>query len=217
VIVIFASFYDMNISEIGLEKGNKMQFIIEVAQRRFGMYGMEKTSMQEIANDLKLSKGSLYYYFPDKESLYKAVVQKEQNEFLARISEILNKIKEPDLLLIEYAKTRLSYFRTLLNLSRLRLESYSDLKPVFRESINEFKEKEKQIIKMILENGINLGIFTSVDTEKMASLYLDLLKGLRISVVNEKRTLFIEQDEYDRLFDITMTFTEIFIKGLSIK
>jgi AcrR family transcriptional regulator len=217
VIVIFASFYKMNISEVGLEKVSKMQFIIEIAQRRFGMYGLEKTSMQEIANDLKLSKGSLYYYFPDKESLYKAVVEKEQKEFLARISEILDKIKEPDLLLLEYAKTRLSYFRTLLNLSRLRMEAYSDLKPVFKESIKDFKEKETEIVKMILGNGINLGIFTSMDTDKTASLYLELLKGLRISVVNEKKTLFIEQEEYDRLLNITVTFTEIFIKGLSIK
>lgn len=217
MIVIFASFYKMNISEVGLEKVSKMQFIIEIAQRRFGMYGLEKTSMQEIANDLKLSKGSLYYYFPDKESLYKAVVEKEQKEFLARISEILDKIKEPDLLLLEYAKTRLSYFRTLLNLSRLRMEAYSDLKPVFKESIKDFKEKETEIVKMILGNGINLGIFTSMDTDKTASLYLELLKGLRISVVNEKKTLFIEQEEYDRLLNITVTFTEIFIKGLSIK
>ena len=217
MIVIFASFYKMNTSEAGLEKINKMQFIIEVAQRRFGMYGLEKTSMQEIANDLKLSKGSLYYYFPDKESLYKAVVEKEQNEFLMRISEILDKIKEPDLLLLEYSKTRLSYFRTLLNLSRLRLEAYSDLKPVFRDSINEFKEKEKEIIKLILLSGISMGIFSSMDTDKTASIYLDLLKGLRISMVNEKKTLFIEQDEFDRLLDVTVTFTEIFIKGLSIK
>ncbi len=217
MIVIFASFYKMNISEIGLEKGSKMQFIIEVAQRRFGMYGLEKTSMQEIANDLKLSKGSLYYYFPDKESLYKAVVEKEQNEFLAKISELLLKIKEPDRLLLEYSKTRLSYFRTLLNLSRIRMEAFSGLKPVFRESIGAFKEKEKEIVKEILVKGEKTRIFASMNTDKMASLYLDLLRGLRISVVNEKKTMFIEQDEYDRLFDVTVTFTEIFIKGLSIK
>ena len=60
---------------------NKTDLIIEAAQKRFGLYGVEKTSMREIANDLKLSKASLYYYFPDKESLYKAVVEKEQKEF----------------------------------------------------------------------------------------------------------------------------------------
>jgi len=207
----------MNKIESGSDKSIKLKLIIEVAQRRFGLYGVEKTSMREIADDINLSKASLYYYFPDKESLYKAVVEKEQNEFLARISEKIINIQEPELLLREYVSTRLSYFRTLLNISRLRLEAYSDLKPVFKETISLFKEKEKEIIVRIFEKGISKGIFSIKDTDQTASLFLDLLKGLRISVVTDKKMLFIEQEEYDRLLEKTIAFTEIFINGVKIK
>jgi AcrR family transcriptional regulator len=129
----------MDKTESVFDKTNKVQQIIDVAQKRFGVYGLEKTSMRELAEDLNLSKASLYYYFPDKESIYKAVFEKEQDEFIGKISERILNIEEPELLLREYAVTRLSYFRTLLNLSRLRLEAYSDLKPVFKESIILFK------------------------------------------------------------------------------
>jgi AcrR family transcriptional regulator len=200
-----------------LDKSNKEQLILEVAQKRFGQYGVEKISMQEIADDLKLSKASLYYYFPDKESLYKAVVEKEQNEFISSITERILSIKEPDLLLREYVNARLSYFRTLLNLSRLRLEAYSDLKPVFRETMILFKEKEKEIIVKIFKDGMSKGIFFINDPDVTASLFLDLLKGLRISVVNDKKTLFIDDEEYDKLLYNTVAFTDIFIKGLSVK
>jgi AcrR family transcriptional regulator len=201
----------------GLDKSNKEQIIIETAQKRFGLFGIEKTSMQEIADDLKLSKASLYYYFPDKASLYKAVIEKEQNEFIKKITEKVLSINEPDMLLREYVNARLSYFHSLLNLSRLRLEAYSDLKPVFRETMILFKEKEKEIIIKIFNDGIRKGIFFIEETDKTASLFLDLLKGLRISVVNDKKTLFIEQEEYDKLLNNTVAFTEIFIKGLSVK
>ena len=207
----------MNKEEAGVEKCNKVQMIIEVAQKRFGLFGVEKTAMREIANDLKLSKASLYYYFPDKESLYRAVVEKEQNEFIAKISERILSIKEPEQLLCEYANSRLSYFRTLLNLSRLRLDVYSDLKPGFRETIQMFKEKEKEIIKRIFDKGISSGIFFINDTDQTASLFLDLLKGLRISGVTDKKTLFIEQEEYDILLDRTIAFTTIFINGVKAK
>jgi len=207
----------MDKAESVFDKTNKMQQIIDVAQKRFGVYGLEKTSMREIAEDLNLSKASLYYYFPDKESLYRAVVEKEQDEFIAKISENILNIKEPETLLQEYAVNRLSYFRKLLNLSRLRLEAYSDLKPVFKESIILFKEKEKEIIIKIFEKGIRNKIFSIKDTNYTASLFLDLLKGLRISVVNDKQTMFIEQEEFDRLLEKTMAFTIIFIKGLEIK
>jgi AcrR family transcriptional regulator len=198
----------------GSEKSDKVQMIIEASQKRFGLFGIEKTSMREIADDLKLSKASLYYYFHDKESLYKAVVQKEQNEFIDRITERILSIEEPEQLLREYSKTRLSYFKTLLNLSRLRLEAYSGLKPGFRVTMQIFKEKEKEIIKKIFEKGIITGIFFIKDTDQTASLFLDLLKGLRVAVVNEKKTLIIEEEEYDQLLEKTIAFTNIFIKAL---
>jgi AcrR family transcriptional regulator len=196
---------------------SRIDQIIEAAQKRFGVYGIEKTSMREIAGDLKMSKASLYYYFPDKESLYKAVIEKEQDEFLKSISGLIDRTEEPEILLMEYSKTRLSYFRSLLNLSRLRLEAYSDLKPVFRETISVFKEKDKEIVIRIFTKGINSGIFSINDIDKTASLFLDLLKGLRVTVVNDKRTLFIEQDEYESLQQKTIAFTELFIKGISGK
>jgi len=199
------------------DKSDKVKMILEASQKRFGLFGIEKTSMREIADDLKLSKASLYYYFPDKESLYKAVVEKEQAEFISNISVKISSITDPELLLLEYAGTRLSYFRTLLNLSRLRFESYSGLKPGFRESIRVFKESEKDIISKIFEKGISGGIFFIEDTDETASLFLDLLKGLRVTVVNEKETLFIEQDEYELLLEKTIAFTNIFIKGLKFK
>lgn len=196
---------------------NKVVKIVEAAQIRFGLYGVEKTSMREIADDLKLSKASLYYYFPDKESLYKAVVEKEQNEFITRVKERILSIQDPEQLLREYANTRLSYFRALLNLSRLRLEAYADLKPVFKETLILFTEKEKEIVVQILKKGISDGLFNSMDTDQTASLFLDVLRGLRISVVTNKRTLFIDEKEFEILLHKTISFTNIFIRGLKNK
>jgi AcrR family transcriptional regulator len=199
------------------DRNEKVKQILEVSQKRFGLYGIEKTSMREIADDLRLSKASLYYYFPDKESLYIAVVEKEQKEFLRSIAERISSIEEPEQLLLEYSGIRLTYFRTLLNLSRLRLDSFPTLKPVFKESLKNFREKEKEIIQKILEKGKRKGTFHVNDTEKMASLYLDLLKGLRSPLVNEKVTLSIDQHEFDELKKKTLDFTAIFIRGLKTK
>ncbi len=199
------------------DKRKKVSQILEFAQIRFGRYGLEKTSMREIAEDLKISKASLYYYFPDKESMYSAVVEKEQNEFLSKISETTESIKDPEQLLHEYSRARLSYFRTLLNLSRLRNEAYYNLKPVFREAINIFKEREKEIVIEVFRRGIDMGKFHIKDTDQTASLFLDLLRGLRVSVVSDKTTLFIEQEEYERLLEKTEAFTNIFIKALTVK
>ncbi len=207
----------MDTIRTNIDKTDKAQLIIEASQKRFGLFGVEKTSMREIADDLNLSKATLYYYFPDKESLYKAVVEKEQEEFITRISERISSFHEPELLLLEYANARLSYFRTLLNLSRIRFEAFSSMKPAFMDAIKLFREKEKGIIIKIFEEGISSGIFFISDTDQMASLFLDLLKGLRISLINQKETLFIEQAEYEMLLEKTLSFTAHFIRGLKCK
>jgi AcrR family transcriptional regulator len=197
-----------------LKKVINESLTLEVAQKWFGKFGLNKTSMSEIADDLGISKASLYYYFPDKESLYRAVVQKEQGEFIQRISEKLVSISEPENLLMEYVRARFSYFRSLLNLGRLKFEEYASIKPVFRESILLFKETEQEIIRKILEKGMQEGVFSAGDPAKTASLFLDLLKGLRISLLDEKNTLFIEDEEFQSLLEKTMTFTSIFINGI---
>lgn len=51
--------------------------------------------MNEIADDLTISKASLYYYFPDKMNLYAAVLQKVIEEEQAKEPALVN---EKDLL-----------------------------------------------------------------------------------------------------------------------
>jgi AcrR family transcriptional regulator len=190
---------------------------VEAAQKRFGLYGVEKTTMREIADDISMSKAALYYYFPDKESLYKSVVKKELEEFLEKISERLLEKGDAGVQLKEYAVTRISYFRKLINISRLRLEAYSDLKPVLRDTISTFREREKEIIAGLLEKGISEGEFEHIDAEKNAFLFLDLLKCLRVSTLTSKNSLFIEEEEYSELMEKTKAFTELFIRGISAR
>jgi AcrR family transcriptional regulator len=196
---------------------SKQQLILEAAQRRFAIYGVEKTTMQEIADDLRLAKGSLYYYFPDKENLFKAVIESEQAEFLKVIEEDIEKIKEPSEALRKYVLNRLSYFRKLVNLSRLRAESLNEIRPVITESMVKFREKERNIVKKIFDRGNDSAIFEIHDTSESASLFLDLLKGLRSAILDDKKFLSIDEDEYKILTDKALKFADIFINGLQVK
>ncbi len=197
-------------------KPEKKDTIIGAAQKLFGIYGLEKVSMREIANELGLSKASLYYYFPDKESLYIAVVEKEQAEFLSGLENLISKINRPDEFLIDYASRRLSFFRNLLNLSMLRAEYYYSLRPAFRDTFSNFREKEREIITGILEKGKKDDVFVEIDSALVASIYLDVLRGLRISMVNTKiNMLYISEDEYDELRRKTIEFSRIFSRGIS--
>jgi len=195
----------------------RLNQILNAAQKHFGMYGLDKTTMREIASDLNISKGALYYYFSDKEQLYKAVVEKEQDEFLQLITEKLSIMSDPEEMLLEYIGIRMAHFRTMLNLSRFRMEDYCNLKPIMGDIWVQFVAKEVEIIEHILSLGIKNNLFFIEQPNDVAQMFLDLLKGLRKNELQNKELFYLDQKEYDVLVNKSHAFTLIFIKGLKYK
>lgn len=196
------------------DHSDKASQIIDVAQKRFGLYGLEKTSMREIAADLNLTKGSLYYYFPDKEHLYMAVIEKEQKQFIRYFEEAVSTTSDPEEILKKYVEARIHYFRSLLNLSRIRVDAYKGLTPVFKDIRMRFNEQEVDLISKILSRGLKQGQFYIDNIEATSRLYLDILRGLRQSVLSRKEMMYIDEAEYDSLVQKAKSFTELFIRGL---
>ncbi|HEX2533011.1 MAG TPA: TetR family transcriptional regulator [Chitinophagaceae bacterium] len=58
---------------------------MEAAIRRFAHFGIQKTSLTEIADDLGMTKQSLMYYFADKQSLQAAVEHLIMEEFFLEL------------------------------------------------------------------------------------------------------------------------------------
>lgn len=79
------------------------QRIQEVARELFAQQGVLKTSLQEIADRLGITKPALYYHFPSREELVRSIVQPlvtKGEEFVLQ-QEALDKV-EPRTLLEEY-------------------------------------------------------------------------------------------------------------------
>ncbi len=196
---------------------DKKNEIITVAQKRFGQFGLKKTSMIEIAEDLAISKALLYYYFPDKEHLYIAVVEKEIEEFKARVSEELQHLNDPAEKLKEYLRIRLIYFRSFLNLSRLRMEEMQSLNSLICNSWQALRSFEKEIIMDIMKMGNRQHLFHINDPEKISDLLFDLLRGIRMAMIKDRQFYYLNDQDFELLVNKTETFMDIFIKGLIYK
>src|ERR1700743_919670 len=72
----------------------KKEKILEAAYQQFLHYGYSKTTMNEIAGALSMSKALLYYYFPDKSQLYIAVTRKLAEDYLKTIREKISQISD---------------------------------------------------------------------------------------------------------------------------
>jgi TetR/AcrR family transcriptional regulator, mexJK operon transcriptional repressor len=69
---------------------SRRETILDVAQCSFLDQGYDGTTMSGIAAQLGGSKGTLWSYFPSKEALFAAVVDRATQEFRTRLTVILN-------------------------------------------------------------------------------------------------------------------------------
>jgi hypothetical protein len=117
-------------------------------------------------------------------------------------------------MLVEYVRVRASLFQSFLNLSRFKMEGVPGLKSFMQAFWNESLAKEREIISMIFSFGIEKKMLIMDDPVSMALLFLDLLKGLRMMSLRDKRLFYMEQPELDNLVEKSVKFARVFLKGL---
>jgi AcrR family transcriptional regulator len=91
------------------------QQIMEAARRLFLHYGFRKTSVDQIAQEAQVGKGTIYNYFKNKEDLFRRVLefwksQAEQHEASTRPAQ--SSVYE---LILHRIQSRISFWRNMLN------------------------------------------------------------------------------------------------------
>lgn len=123
-------------------KNNTKKFqILKAAQKRFARHGLFKTSVEEIARDLRIAKATIYHYFTSKEDIFFKVLNSEIDKFIAELKEVL---ENPDL-------DTASKISAYINMKEQVKEKYSLLYDVI---INLQKEHPLESDEAILKNLI---------------------------------------------------------------
>jgi len=159
------------------------QLILDAAQKRFAVYGLTKVTMDEIASDIGLGKATLYYYFPTKEEVFRRVVQREQEEFLKHVGDIIRSKASASDKLKAYSQRRQRLFTLLINLNLVTSQTWLDFHPILNALFKEFADEEMKMLTRILREGTRRGEFDVPSPEKVATTVLHTLHGLRLRAV----------------------------------
>ncbi len=197
----------------------KLEQILSAAQERFGHYGLSKTTMNDIADVIGMSKASLYYYFKDKESVFIAVAEKEQEYFVQEMKKIIHSSFKAEFMLLGYVDLRIKLLKKLLTLGKFSYGNYLEVKPLLNLLMQKFRKEEMNMVADIIKIGVEKKEFSVENIKNYAELFLDILRGLRqeatISKYTESGIVAIPPKEYQKLRQKTQMFTGLFIKGIS--
>ena len=143
--------------------------ILRAAERAFQKWGLNKTTMEDIAHEAGKGKSTLYYYFKSKEEIFDAVVM----IYLGKvITKAMSATQE-----LESAKEKIKkYIATLL----IELKSYTGVYSIVREEIrrnhsfierirDQFDPREEEFIRAILQSGLRSGELTFFDENGLSA------------------------------------------------
>jgi len=78
-----------------LERKQREQLIIESALQVFARRGIKEATIDEIAEEAQLGKGTIYYYFPSKEAILEGAIEATVDAHFDGLLERLEDLKTP--------------------------------------------------------------------------------------------------------------------------
>jgi AcrR family transcriptional regulator len=169
------------------EYAERRNEILDVAQQLIYTKGYEQMTIQNILNDLHISKGAFYHYFDSKGALLEALVERM---IVVEVEPLLMPIvQDPHLTALEKINR---YFDTavrwktakktfMLELLRVWL---SDENAIVRQKL--FTMSAKRITPLladIIRQGIQEGIFNTSYPDQVCQVIIYILQGLSDTII----------------------------------
>lgn len=149
-----------------MKNNERKNQLIKAASKRFSKLGYYKTTLEEVARDIRIGKATIYHYFQSKDELYNAVLEWESNYIIERIKDIFNDetIEIPDRF-VKYFELKQSIIIENKIISLLFIRKIS----------SELNEKETEILEKLID-----------DETKILSLVISFLNRENIEKYDEK-------------------------------
>ena len=194
----------------------KKEKILEAAHQRFLHYGYSKTTMNEIAGDLAMSKALLYYYFPDKSQLYIAVMQRISCDYLQNLSSKVNTFNDLQEAFEFQINTQHEFILNNYNFFDFFRLNEQNLPDMIWEIVGQVHQSERDLLVTAIKTEVAKGKIKPVaNPNEIVELLLDALHGVRGNTLSYKKTMFPNKEHLDEIRKKRLLLSEIFINGLA--
>jgi len=160
--------------------------LVDVARQLFARMGFDNTTMNDIAHASQKGRRTLYTYFKSKADIFSAVIESELDKVHQQLLHLADQELPADEKLIAFLYTRLDAMKMVVSRNgTLRASFFRDIWRV-EQARKKFSIQETVLIKHILDEGVRDGIFDIPDTDAIAYIIHQALKGLEVPYIRGK-------------------------------
>jgi len=168
----------------------KRERILDAAARRFAHYGFKKTSIDEIAREARVGKGTVYLVCRTKEELLYQVARRELAAWNTAVEGSIDPSMPAELLLVKCSTDAFGYLDTHPIVRDLLLGNLEEVLPLWVEQIDDLREIGRGYIRQILNLGVAAGTFRGdLDIDAVARMLQDMHAMALVLNYRERRPL----------------------------
>lgn len=175
-----------------------IQAIIDAAKKLIQQFGVNKTTMEDIARVAGKGKSTLYYYFKSKDEILEAVIKQEIDDFYGKVKSAVDIEDDAKRKLKTYIIAKI---RTL-NEKKILYRNVIDFQPqiiTINDLFSRLREKydmaELELISSIFKLGIKDKLFNIPDEETvfmLSELLVTCVRGIEMDIVNKNKFSSLE-------------------------
>jgi AcrR family transcriptional regulator len=201
-----------------MEISSKQQEILKAARECFARFGYEKTTLDDIGKMVGINKASLYYYYKNKEAIYREVVLDEFNDSMKILRTKIEEIPGCRDRILTYIRKKIQYIQQLTNVHKLSMDACRNRHPLAHPHLlNQIKEKENDFINGILLSSVKHGEMKDCDTKRVAQTILTVMDAIKTKAFQGIDARFVDKVDMTALEDEVAFAVSLILDGLMIK
>lgn len=154
--------------------------ILEAALNVFSRKGYHDTRLDEIVAESQTSKGSIYFHFPNKERLFLALVDQFANLLERRVTEAISRHDKGMLRVQAALEACVETFGRYRRPAKVLLVQAFGLGAAFEQKRLEINDRFADLIKVYLDEAIEVGDIAPVDTDVVAYAWMGAIYNIII-------------------------------------
>ena len=157
--------------------------ILDTALTIFSMRGYHETRLDDIAQESNTSKGAIYFHFPNKETLFLALVDQFANLLERRVNEATDAQPIGVERVRAALETVVATFGKYRRPAKLLLIQAVGLGTVFEEKRLAVTNRFARLIQTHLDEAVSAGLLEPLDTEVVAYAWMGAIYNVVIQWV----------------------------------
>jgi len=184
---------------------NRREEIIKAASNLFSKKSYHDVTMEQIAMEVGVAKGTIYLYFESKENLYLGILEHTYKIIESILEKEIAKEDPAPLKLKKMLRLIFQFYFQNLDVLRILTRDETRLIREHYEFTEHWRHRRIKLYRKILEKGIKEGSFRPANTELMALIIFGLVGSVMFFYPTDKTAGEIAEEVFSMISEGIMT------------